>query len=160
ALLRNRTTAPQAKGEYAKVRALWANPQDAVARINAAYPNEDEGQKQKRLGKALKAVGEAYFYSAEQMKQEQVDVIKFPAYHGSGTKEDVLKHIKTKVKDWLDKKRPAIEKVEAEYKKIVDLQPEPPPQWVIAAGSRVGLMWGGFVDEFRAAPIPDAWKKD
>ncbi|MFO0672071.1 MAG: hypothetical protein U0235_21005 [Polyangiaceae bacterium] len=64
------------------------------------------------------------------------------------------------MKAWLDKKRPAIEKVEAEYKKIVELQPEPPPKWVIAAGSRVGLMWGGFVDEFRAAPIPEAWKKD
>ncbi len=48
----------------------------------------------------------------------------------------------------------------AEYKKILDLQPEPPPRWVIAAGSRVGLMWGSFVDEFRGAPIPEAWKKD
>jgi tetratricopeptide (TPR) repeat protein len=149
-----------AKGEYAKVRALWQNPQDAVARINAAYPNEDDGQKAKRLGKALNAVGEAYFFAAEQVKQEHVDTIKFPAYHGPGTKDDVLKHINTKVKEWLEKKMPAIEKAAAEYKKIVDLQPDAPPKWVIAAGSRVGLMWGGFVDDFRAAPIPDAWKKD
>src|SRR4029079_7209311 len=47
-----------------------------------------------------------------------------------------------------------------DYKKIVDLQPVPPPQWVIAAGSRVGGMWGGFVKEFRAAPIPDKVKHD
>src|SRR6185503_323888 len=30
--------------------------------------------------------------------------------------------------------------------------------WVIAAGSRVGQMWGKFVAEFRAAPIPKEWK--
>ena len=60
----------------------------------------------------------------------------------------------------MQKKIPAIEKAEAEFKKIVNLQPEPPPKWVIASGSRVGLMWGGFVDDFRKAPIPEAWKKD
>ncbi|MGH7280924.1 MAG: hypothetical protein ACRELY_05320, partial [Polyangiaceae bacterium] len=74
--------------------------------------------------------------------------------------DDVLKHINTKVVAWLDKKKPAIDKAEAEYKKIIDLQPDAPPKWVIAAGSRVGLMWGDFVDDFRRAPIPDAWKKD
>ncbi len=42
----------------------------------------------------------------------------------------------------MKKKSQAIVKVEAEYKKIVDLQPEPPPRWVIAAGSRVGLLVG------------------
>jgi hypothetical protein len=72
----------------------------------------------------------------------------------------VLKHINTKVKDWIVKKRPLIDKASAEYKKIVDLQPVPPPRWVIAAGSRVGEMWGTFVKEFRAAPIPDAFRKD
>jgi len=149
-----------AKAEYAKVRALWQNPQDAMARINAAYTSEDEASKQRRVGKAVTAVGEAYFAAAEEMKRTEVDTIKFPVYKGNGTKDDVLKHVKTKVSAWLEKKRPAIEKVAAEYKKIVDLQPEAPPRWVIAAGSRVGLMWGAFVDEFRAAPIPESWKKD
>jgi len=149
-----------AKQEYAKVRALWANPGDAVKKINDAYPAEDDGQKAKRLGKALNAVGEAYFYAAEGQKRANVDPVKFPEYHGPGTKDDVLKHINTKVRDWLGKKRPAIEKVEVEYKKIVDLQPDAPPKWVIAAGSRVGLMWGDLVDDFRKAPIPESWKKD
>lgn len=150
----------KAIAEYAKVRGLWQNPQDAVRKINAAYPSEDEGQRQKRVGKALNAVGEAYFFAAEELKKAQVDTIKFPVYRGSGSKEDVSRHITTKVSDWLSKKGPAIDKVSAEYKKIVDLQPDAPPKWVIAAGSRVGLMWGDFVDEFRAAPIPEAWKKD
>jgi hypothetical protein len=72
----------------------------------------------------------------------------------------VLKHIQTKVKDWIQKKAPAIEAAEKEYLKILDLQPSPPPRWVIAAGSRVGSMWGGFVREFRAAPIPADMKRD
>jgi hypothetical protein len=72
----------------------------------------------------------------------------------------VLKHINTKVKDWIVKKRPLIEDATKEYKKIVDLQPVPPPKWVIAAGAEVGTMWGDFVDSFRAAPIPESFKRD
>jgi len=53
-----------------------------------------------------------------------------------------------------------IEDADKEYQKIVTLQPTPPPRWVIAAGSRSGLMWGDFVDDFRRAPIPAAWKTD
>ena len=150
----------RANVDYARVRKIWENPADAVRKINDAYPGEDEAQKQKRIGKALNAVGEAYFYSAEELKKETVDKVKFPEYHGSGSREDVIRHINTKVKDWLEKKTPAIEKAAAEYKKIVDLQPDAPPKWVIAAGSRVGLMWGDFVEAFRKAPIPEAWKKD
>ncbi len=146
--------------EYGKVRAAWANPSDAVAKIGSAYGGEDDAAKAKRVGKALNAVGEAYFYAAEEEKQRLVDPVKFPEYKGPGTKDDVMKHINTKVKDWLEKKGPVIDKVAAEYKKIVDLQPDAPPKWVIAAGSRVGLMWGDFVDDFRRAPIPEAWKKD
>jgi len=99
------------------------------------------------------------FYFADQDKAK-VDKLKFPEYRGNNSKEDVLKHINTKVKDWIVKKRPLIEKASGEFKKIVDLQPVPPPRWVIAAGSRVGEMWGGFVKEFRAAPIPDAFRRD
>src|SRR5205814_9679202 len=31
--------------------------------------------------------------------------------------------------------------------------------WVIAGGSRSGLMWGDFVDDFRKAPYPKDWDK-
>jgi hypothetical protein len=111
------------------------------------------------LGRALEAVGEALFFTAEE-KKAKVDKIAFPEYKGPGTKEGVIKHIQTKVKDWIGKKRPLIDEASAEYIKIVNLQPVPPPRWVIAAGSRVGDMWGKFVKEFRAAPIPDGIKKD
>jgi len=144
--------------EYKAVVGLWADPNAAVAKIQG-IPGEDEGSKQRRLGRALEAVGEAMFYFADKEKAK-VDKLKFPEYRGNNSKEDVLKHIGTKVKDWIVKKRPLIEKASSEYKKIVDLQPVPPPRWVIAAGSRVGEMWGGFVKEFRAAPIPDAFRRD
>ena len=149
-----------ASREYATVRSLWANPGDAEVKIKSAYPGEDDAQKERRLGKALTAVGEAYFYAAEQKRKSDVDSLKFPAYTGPGDKASVTKHIATKVKDWYTKKRDAITRVEPEYKKILDLKPIPPPKWVIAAGSRSGLMWGDFVDDFRRAPIPKEWQKD
>ncbi len=140
--------------EYNKVRGLWKDSKAASDKILA---DADGGIR--RLGKALTAVGEAYFYFAEKSKKE-VDKIKFPEYKGPDTKEDVLKHIKTKVGDWMKKKRPAIEAAEKEYLKVVQLEPAPPPKWVIASGARVGNMWGEFVREFRAAPIPASFKRD
>lgn len=147
-----------AKNEYAKVKSLWADPKSAEAKI-MAIAGEDEGAKTRRLAKALTAVGEAYFYFAEQ-KRADAERILFPAYHGPDDKVAILKHISGAVKAWVDKKRPAIEAAEAEYRKITELQPVPPPKWVIAAGSQAGSLWGNFVRDFRAAPIPGSIKKD
>jgi tetratricopeptide (TPR) repeat protein len=149
---------PNAEGEYRKVVGLWKDPDKAAAEIKKIEGESDDA-KTRRLGRALEAVGEAMFFFAEE-KKGLVDAVKFPEYKGKNDKESVLKHINTKVKDWIGKKRPLIEQASAEYKKIVDLQPVPPPRWVISSGARVGQMWGRFVDEFRAAPIPDAMKKD
>jgi hypothetical protein len=150
--------AKDARAEYAKVQKLWSDAKAAENKI-MSLPDEDEAGKIRRLGRALTAVGEAYFYFAEE-KREDVEKIKFPDYKGPGNKEAVLKHIKGPVIDWMKKKRPAIEAAQAEYIKIVQLQPVPPPRWVIAAGSQVGGLWGNFVREFRAAPIPNEIKKD
>ncbi|MCC6647029.1 MAG: hypothetical protein IT374_15830 [Polyangiaceae bacterium] len=141
--------------EYNKVKALWSNPKAAADKVTGS--DADGGLR--KLAKALTAVGEAYFYFAEKEKKK-VDAIRFPDYKGPNDKESVLKHIKTKVADWIKKKAPAIEAAEKEYLKIVELEPAPPPRWVIAAGSRVGTMWGEFVREFRAAPIPAEMKAD
>jgi tetratricopeptide (TPR) repeat protein len=141
--------------EYNKVRNSWKDPASAMKKLDAV--GGDDGEKLRRLGKVLTSVGEAYFFFAEQRRKE-VDKIKFPEYKGAGTRDEVIKFIKTKVADWIKKKRPAIEDTEKEYLKVVSLQPVPPPQWVIASGSRVGQMWGKFVAEFRAAPIPKEWK--
>jgi TolA-binding protein len=147
-----------AKGEYAKIVGAWKDPKAAADSITN-QAGVDGATKQRQLGRALTAVGEAVYFFAEK-KREAVNKVKFPVYKGPGTKEAVIAHIQTKVKEWIQKKKPLIDEASAEYKKIIDLQPIPPPKWVIAGGARVGEMWAKFVQEFRAAPIPDAMKKD
>ncbi len=145
----------QAQPEYNKVRSLWHDPAAATKRIETQASGEDD--KIRKLTKSLTAVGEATFYFAE-IKKKETDKIRFPEYKGSGTRDDVVKHVKVKVVDWMKKKEAAIKATDLEYQKIIKLEPSPPPRWVIAAGSRVGQMWGKFVAEFRAAPIPREWK--
>jgi TolA-binding protein len=147
-----------ARAEYAKVKHLWADPAAAEAKLRAAYPAEDDAQRGRRLAKALSSVGEAIFFAAEEKRIAEVESLKFPEYRGPGDKASVKAHVDTKVKDWYLKKMAAIQRVEPEYAKLLDLKPAPPPKWVIAAGSRSGLMWGDFVDDFRRAPIPKAWR--
>ncbi len=144
--------------EYRVVLATWRDPQKAVQTIQS-IPGDSDDVRTRRIGRSLESVGEATFYFAERMR-DKADAVKFPEYRGKGDLAAVKQHIDTKVKAWIDKKRPLIEAATTEYKKIVDLQPVPPPRWVIAAGSRVGQMWGEFVKEFRAAPIPDSIRKD
>ena len=145
-------TAPSAAKEYATVVALWKDPVKAVELIKKTGGDRE-------VGRALEAVGEALFYGAEQAKLK-VDAYEFPEYKGQKDKDGISKHIGTKVKDWYTKKKDMISTASLEYKKIIDLQPVPPPRWVIAAGSQVGAMWGKFVADFRSAPIPKEWEKD
>jgi hypothetical protein len=82
--------------------------------------------------------------------QSQIDT-----YIASGRYAADFAVVADSAKTWLEeeapkKKRPAIETAQAEYIKIVELKPSPPPMWVIAAGSQVGGLWGNFVKEFRA----------
>jgi tetratricopeptide (TPR) repeat protein len=136
---------------YGRVLDLWKDP-DAAQRTLAT-----EGADARRISAVLMDVGEALFYAAEQ-KRKEADKIHFPEYRGPGNRDDVLLHVRTAVVEWVRKKRPALEAVEREYQKIVDLKPAPPPKWVVRSASRVGQAWGKFVAEFRAAPIPAEWK--
>jgi tetratricopeptide (TPR) repeat protein len=140
--------------EFEKVLAAFKDPQSVVKRISAA----DEGERQRRIGKVLMAVGEAKFFVAER-KRREADRIRFPEYKGSGNREDVLRHINTRVADWIRRKRPLIEEAEKAYLEIINLPIAAPPRWSIASGARVGQMWGKFVAEFRAAPVPKEWKQ-
>lgn len=151
----------KARSEYDKVRASWKDPAATIAKIQEVSKGLGEGEAQaaRRVGKTLEAVGEAYFFFAEE-KKAAVDRINFPEYKGSGEKKDVEDFVNKRVADWQKKKRAAITEADKEYQKILTLQPEPPPRWVIAAGSRVGQMKGKFVAEFRAAPIPKDWKQN
>ena len=113
------------KGEYAKVRGSGATRRAAEAKINDAYPSEDDGAAAiAGSRKALNAVGEAFFFAAEEQRKAEVDTIKFPEYKGPGNKDDVLKHIKTKVKDWYDEEAARRSRRSSpSTQKIVELQP-------------------------------------
>jgi len=143
--------------EYQRVLALWSDSKRAAQEIRATEPDSQVAER--KLGRALEAVGEAQFFFAEQ-KKARVDALRFPVYKGPGTKEAVREHVATKVKAWVQAKRPLIEDASVEYRKVANLSPAAPPRWVIASGARVGHMWGTFVKEFRAAPIPDAIRRD
>lgn len=140
----------KAEAELDQVRSLFKDPASAMKTFDG------QGADLRRIGLALNAVGEARYFFADQ-KRLAAEAIAFPAYTGKGDTEDVKKHLNTKVRDWISKKRPAIEAAEKEYLTIVDIQPAPPPRWVIAAAARVGEMWAHFVNDFRAAPVPKEW---
>jgi hypothetical protein len=149
---------PLAAQEHAAVRALWSDPRTAQQAIDAAYPDEDEPRRMRRLARVLVAAGEAYFAAAEEKRLAEVAPLAFPAYDGQGDAAAVVAHVQTKVKEWSEKKRAAITKVEAEYVKILEIRPVPPPGSVVAAAARVGMMWADFADDVRRAPTPAAWK--
>src|SRR6185312_10455155 len=111
-----------ASAEYEKVRKLWGDGAAAQQKIAEAYKTESDDQKQHRLGKALDAVGEATFFSSEDKRKAKVDTIPFPAYHGTGTKDDIQKYMQKTLAPWVLKKKAAIEEVDADYQKITDLQ--------------------------------------
>ncbi len=148
----------EALAEYTRVREMWGDPTAASQRVREAHPNEDEAQVRLRLERAVDAVGEALFALADASRKATVDAIVFPAYAGSNERDDIRKHIKTKVAAWRKKRTEAAVRAQGEYARLFELKPEP-PRWVMAASAQSALLWGRFVAEFRGAPIPKAWKK-
>lgn len=142
--------AKKASSEYRAARELGSDP-SALTRAAAA-----EGDDPRRLGRALIALGEARFFFAEP-KRLEAEAIRMPAYHGPGDQKGVAIFVGTEVARWMSAKRPAIEAAEKAYLEILQIQPAPPPEWVIAAASRVGDLWADFVRDFRATPIPREW---
>ena len=152
-------TRERAAAEYANIRAMWRDPSGAAQAIRRGWPGEDESQQTRRLARSLVAVGEAMFVAAETRRLAEVATLKFPVYQGPDDRAAVLAHLQTQVRPWFEKKRAAIALVEADYLRILELQPAPPPAWVIAAGAAVGTMWSDLVADFGRVPIPGAWRK-
>jgi hypothetical protein len=143
--------ARKAEPEYALVRDAWRDQAAGVKAIQA------DGGDDRRLARALTAVGEARFFFAEQARRD-VEKIRFPEFKGKADKAAITEWNRTKMADYAKKKRAAIEAVEKAYLEVLQIQPVPPPRWVIASASRAGQLWGTFTAEFRAAPIPKEWK--
>jgi hypothetical protein len=144
-----------ADAAFGAVQALWGDPE---AKKKLESVGSDDAARELALKRALLAVAEAHFFAAES-KRAEIDRLRMPEYKGSSDRDDMLKHIHGKVAVWARDKRAMIEDAEKAYLKVVELTPSSPPRWAVRAGARVGQMWGRFTAEFRAAPIPEAWKK-
>ncbi len=170
-----------AREEYGKVLALWQDPEAATAAVGSGEP---EAVRYARLARALGGVGEATFHTAEQ-ERRKADAIRFAVYRGGpGTPaprkaledmsekefqreterrrvqtESVRKHIEGPVRQWIEAKQRVLEETEKAYLRVLDIQPAPPPRWVVASAARVGEMWEAFAEDFEKAPMP-GWMKD
>ncbi|NOU27124.1 MAG: hypothetical protein HOO96_04375, partial [Polyangiaceae bacterium] len=122
---------------------LAGDPSTLTPRLRSAWPDEDEAHQDRRLAQTLTVLGEAHFMVAEAQQRAEVDALRVPTFRG-GT---LGVFASTMLRPWIEKKRAAIEAVSRAYAAILDIQPAPPPRWVIAAGRNVGLMWAGFVDD-------------
>ncbi len=142
-----------AETELAQVRAIWGK--NGPRRVEELGGKDEE--KAQRMGIALTAVGEAEFFFAE-LARKKADAIKPPKYSGDGSRDGVQKFVNTKFRDWVQKRREAMQQAEKAYLAVLDLKPVPPPQWVIASAERVGTMKQSFLEQFSAAPMPNEWK--
>lgn len=144
----------KAAAEFDLVRSLWVRPEEGVKQLQALGGNESD--QDRRLGQTLAAVGEALFFFGEQ-KRAEAEALRFPEYTGSGDKESVRRFVQSKASEWMKVKLAAIEVADREYQFILQIQPAPPPRWVIAGAGRVGFLWSNFVADFRRAPTPKEW---
>ncbi len=143
-----------ASAEYASVLSLWGDGTQAARAIEAAWSDEDEATRMKRLARALMVVGEAMFFAAEARRLAELEPLKPPVYQGPVEEALMRRHLETRVKDWMQKKRQAIESVEAAYTRVLGVQPLPPPRWAVDSAAQVGAMWATFADEVgRVLPL-------
>jgi hypothetical protein len=143
-----------AEAEFTKVRALWT--QDDGPKRVAALGGTD-AEKGRRMAVSVTAVGEAHFFFAE-TDRKKAEQIKVPIYGGDGSQKDVEKHVQTKFAEWAKKRRAAVQTAEESYVRVLDIQPVPPPTWVVASAERVATMKRAFIDDFAKAPMPNDWK--
>jgi hypothetical protein len=141
-----------AEREHNRAIELWEAPGTA-----AALQGGNDAAGRERLTRALSAVAEALFFVAEQ-KRAQLDNVRMPSYKGESTREGATRFVQTKVADWVKQKTALVEETEKAYARIFDLKPAPLARWVVDASARTAQLWGKFNAEFRAAPIPEAWR--
>ncbi len=147
----------RAERHYANVLAGWREPSRAVAQITAG--DEPDDVKTARVSQALNAVGEALFFHAEQ-RRERADALRPPTFQGGYDEAAVVRHLQLRVTPWLVKRRTLVDEAEAAYRKVLDVQPVPPPHWIVASASQVGAMLELLRRDLEAMPIPDKIRKD
>jgi hypothetical protein len=146
-----------AAAAYGVVRAKWNGTETAHKIVKAA--GNSKTMRKQRLRRALLAVGEAYYSAAEQ-KRKAANALAAPSYSGPWSKENVDKYVAEQLGQWSKERKRLMDEAEADYAKINDVKPAPPPRWVVSASARVGQLRARFVAEFRTAPIPQEWAKN
>jgi hypothetical protein len=123
---------PRASREYARVRdmsrELGAPPADPLAL--------------RRFARGLEALGEALVFAADE-KRDAASWAPLPANASA-----------TATTAWITARVATIRALEAEYRKVVDIQPAAPPRWVVAAAARSAAMWTRTADEIVAHMPP------
>lgn len=130
-----------AEANYRKVRAYFKDAEAATSKIL----REGEDRADRSLAKALTALGEAHFFFAEQ-ERAGVSAVRLPAYRGPGDRDAL--------KDAVARRASAIQRAEAGYTQIMNIQPMAPPKWVVAGAAQVAGMWADLADEIRALAGP------
>lgn len=112
-----------------------------------------------RAGLALSAVGEALFLRAEEAR-EKADALGAPAFTGKKDMKSVQAYLAKDFKGWMEKRRKLIDVANTHYREVLDLQPVPPPKWVVHSAQRTGQMLETFAAEFGKVPMPTEIQKD
>lgn len=136
--------------QYQFILSAFRDPFQAVKRITSQEP----GSSDRQLGKALTALGEAHFYFAEK-ERAKANGEKLPLPKGG---KSALSTYPRDLQPVLLRRRAAIENAEKAYLKVLDIQPMPPPKWVVASGSRVADMWADLAAELKSIGL--AMKKE
>jgi len=119
----------KASREYARVRDMSRELKE---------PADGEPQAMRRFARGLDAYGEALVFAAD----EKRDSMTWAPLVANPTT--------TAIDAWVAARSAQIRAVEAEYAKVTEMQPVPPPRWVIAAAGRTSAMWARAADELVA----------
>lgn len=139
-----------AERAYRRVVDLYAEHANA---LGAEAALGDAGLRQ--LGVALVVVGEARFFQAERLRS---GASAPPSPDGVRTRADTQRYLNDAFRGWLVTRKRTLEEAEQAYKKVLELEPVPPPRWVVASAHQVGAMWAELAEAIRAVPVPDEWK--
>jgi hypothetical protein len=101
------------------------------------------------LGRVLTAVGEAQFLLAT-MKARSQSAQAVPTLPRQRTRAAIAAFLKTRLDPWIERRRAKLESTEQSYRPIVELEPVPPPRWVVAASGEIALGWIGLQQEIAA----------
>ncbi len=142
-----------------KVVAIWPSMPGAAEAIARAWPNEPEDRQNRRLGSVLNAVGRSMFEIADHARATDVDSLTIPM-HMVPAAITIAGHVPGTVTALMERKKRAIEHVETQFKKILELRPLAPPLWVVSANVTIAAMWGDLTDGLRRNPVPLMCKRN